>query len=238
MDPGPGGGVRITNMTLREMVVIAWRLQSFQVSGGPAWFDSIHYDIVAKPESRPTRPDMNLLMIRSLLEHRFQLRAHRETKELPVYRLVIARKEGGLGPGLVEAKDGGCRQFDPSNPALQPEPGKSRLPICGSSLMNPRRISAVSVPVENLTSMLSGLLGRTVVDKTGLAGNFDINLEWTPDEAQGMRNTEDPPAAPTSNVMVPNIFAAIQEQLGLKLESTTGPVEILVIDHADKPSGN
>jgi uncharacterized protein (TIGR03435 family) len=225
-------------MTLKELVVIAWGLQSFQVSAGPPWFDSTRYDIVATPEHRSSQPNMNLLMIRSLVEDRFQLRAHQETKELPVYDLVVARKDGRLGPGLIESKDGSCMPFDPSNPAFPSEPGKPRPPMCGRSIVIPRRMSAISVPLGNLTSMLSMLLGRTVVEKTGLAGNFDINLEWTPDEAQAMRVAQDaPPVAPSTGV-APSIFTAIQEQLGLKLEPAKGPVEILVIDHAEKPSEN
>src|SRR5579863_3001365 len=99
ISPGPGGGIRITNMTLKDMTEFAWNLQPFQLSGGPAWLDSVHYDVVAEPEAKPgakgrANPDEMRLMLQSLLKDRFQLRTHQETKELPIYALVLARKDG------------------------------------------------------------------------------------------------------------------------------------------------
>ena len=118
--PGPGGGVSITNMSLKELIVIAWRVQPFQISGGPAWLDSIHYDILAKPQTKPKQDEMPE-MLQALLEDRFQLKLHRETKELPVYALVMARKDSRFGPGLTESKAGDCIQPDPSGPPGPPE---------------------------------------------------------------------------------------------------------------------
>lgn len=213
-----------------------WRIEPFQVSGGPAWLDSVRYNIVAKPESRPKQGDVSMMM-QALLEDKFQLKFHRETKELPVYAMVMAKKDGKLGPGLTESKADGCTQPDPTKRPPPPEPGKPPTRFCGQMSMNFNHLSAVSIPVSNLIPMLSRLLGRTVIDKTGLTGNFDIILDWTPDETQAMQL---PPGStpPPSDATGPSIFTAFQEQLGLKLEPQKGPVEILVIDHAEKPPEN
>jgi uncharacterized protein (TIGR03435 family) len=236
--PGPGGGVSITNMTLKEMIVLAWRVQPFQISGGPPWLDSVHYDVTAKPEAKPQQAEIPL-MLQSLLEDRFQLALHRETKELPVYALVVARKDGKLGPSFTESTEGGCTPFDPSKPPPPIKPGERPTLGCGGMMMGPGRLTAVGVPVANLVPGLSRLLGRTVVDKTGLAGKFDINLEWSPDDPAVQMPL--PPGVPPPAPAVaggPSIFTAFQEQLGLKLESQKGPVEILVIERAEKPSEN
>lgn len=235
--PGPGGGLSITNMPLKEMIVIAYRIQPFQISGGPAWLDSAHYDITAKPEKRAKFDELQL-MLQALLADRFQLKIHRETKELTVYALVMARKDGKLGPQLTESKEGGCTPIDPSKPPPPPEPGKPPVLGCGGMMMSPRRLTAASIPVANMIPMLSRFLDRTVIDKTGLTGNFDISLEWTPDETQALQLPPDAPKPPPSDATGPSIFTALQEQLGLKLESQKGPVEVFVIDRAEKPSEN
>ena len=233
----PGGRVNITNMTLKELMVIAWRIQPFQISGGPAWLDSAHYDITAKPETSPKQGELQM-MLQSLLADRFQLTIHRETKELPLYALVVAKKDGKLGPGLTESKEGSCTPPDPSKAPPPPQPGKPPALWCGGMMMNRSRLTAVSVPVANLTPMLSRLLARTVVDKTGLTGKFDVSMEWTPDETQAMQLPPGAPTPPPSDFTGPSIFTALQEQLGLKLESQKGPVEIFVIERAEKPSEN
>jgi len=232
----PGGRLNITNMTLKDMIVFAWHVQPFQISGGASWIDSARFDISAKPETPPKDGELPL-MLRALLKDRFQLELHEETKELPVYALVV-KKEGKLGPGLTEAKEGGCTPIDTSKPPPPPAPGKPRALGCGSFMMSPRQLTASSVPVWNLVEPLSRILGRTVIDKTGLTGNFDITLQWTPDEGQPYRPGLDGPAAPPSDSAAPSIFTALQEQLGLKLDSQKGPVAIFVIDRAEKPSEN
>jgi uncharacterized protein (TIGR03435 family) len=233
--PGPGSGISVTNATLKQLIGIAWRVQAFQISGGPAWLDSVHYDVVAKPETKPKQGEI-LLMLQSLLEDRFKLTFRRETKEVPIYALVMARKDGKLGPHLTESKQGGCTLLDPSKPP--PEPDKPPLPTCGQMTINSTRMTAVSLPVANLVIMLSRRLGRTVADKTGLTGNFDMSLEWAADETQAMRMPPDAPAPPSSDAAGPSIFTALQEQLGLRLESQKGSIEILVIERAEKPSDN
>jgi uncharacterized protein (TIGR03435 family) len=237
--PTPGGRVNITNMTLKELIVIGWRIQPFQISGGPGWLDSAHYDISAKSENSFKQGELPL-MIQSLLADRFQLTIHHETKELPIYALVMARKDGKLGPGLTESKEGGCTPRDLSKPPPPLEPGKPPALGCGNMMMQPRLLRAVSVPVAQVIPMLSRFLGRPVVDKTGLTAKFDIRLEWTPDEIQlaQLQLPPDAPKPPPSEIAGPSIFTAIQQQLGLKLESQKGPVEIIVIDRVERPSEN
>jgi uncharacterized protein (TIGR03435 family) len=229
-----GGRVNVTNFTLKELIVFAYRVQPFQISGGPAWLATVHWDVSAKPENSPKQGEVPL-MLQSLLAERFQLTLHRETKELPIYALVLAKKDGKLGPNLVESKEGGCTVPDRNNPPPPPAPGKPPTVFCGQQMMGRGTLRASSIPMENLIPMLARLLGRTIIDKTGLAGKYDINVEWTPDEGQF---GPAPPDAPKSDVTGPSIFTALQEQLGLKLESQKGPVEILVVDRAEKPSEN
>ncbi len=235
--PGPGGGIRVTNMTLKELIVMAYRIQPFQISGGPPWLDSLHYDIIAKPETKPKRSEI-WLMLQSLLADRFQLTVRRETRELPVYALVMARKDGKPGPGLTAAKEGICTPPDPTRLPPPPDPGKPPELSCGQMMMSPKHLTAISVPVANIIPMLSRLLGRTIIDKTGLTAKFDISMDWTPDVGQAMQLPPDMPKPSPSDVSAPSIFTALQEQLGLKLESQKGPVEIFVIERAEKPSEN
>jgi uncharacterized protein (TIGR03435 family) len=239
--PGPGGGINITNMPLKEIMVLAWRIQAFQISGGPPWIESAHYDISAKPDHKPERDEV-LLMLQSLLADRFQLKIHHETKELPIYALVLANKDGKLGPQLTESKEGSCTLFDASKPPPPPEPGKPPTLGCGGMFMGPDGLNAVGVPISQLIPVLSRILGRTAVDKTGLTGKYNIRAQWTPDQSQF---TQAPPGGPLPGMPAPpvdpngpSIFTALQEQLGLKLESQKGPVDILVIDHVEKPSEN
>jgi uncharacterized protein (TIGR03435 family) len=216
----PGGRFTASNISLKELIAAMWRIPEFQISGGPAWLGSARYDISAKPENNPKDGDV-MPMIQSLLADRFQLRFHRETRELPILALVVARKDGKLGARLTESKD--CSAVDPSKPG------------CGRINRSPRTIRATSVSLGTLAHSLAEILGRTVVDKTGLTGTFDISVEWAPDDAQLAML---PPGVPRPTSDGPSIFVAIQEQLGLKLESQKGPVEMFVIDRAEKPSEN
>lgn len=232
-----GGRVNINNLPLKELIVFAWRVQPFQVSGGPPWITTDHFDISAKSENTP-KPGELQLMLQALLEDRFQLKIRHETKELPVYALVLARKDGKLGPNLTEAKEGGCVAPDPTQPPRRQEPGQSPVRNCGQQMMSQKTLNAASVPIANIIPMLARMLGRTVIDKTGLTGKYDISLEWAPDESQTGLLPPDGPKPPPSEVQGPSIFTALQEQLGLRLESQKGPVDMLVIDRAEKPSEN
>jgi bla regulator protein blaR1 len=220
----PGGGLNGRNLTLRTLIQRAYGLLDFQISDGPAWINSERYDIQAKalrnardesvpndlskltPEQGKIFQDQFLERLRTLLTDRFQVKFRRETKDLPVYALVVAKG----GPKIHEATG-----------------GKSDLQLRKSQL------DAKGVPIANLTRILSQRLGRSVLDATGLTGTYDFTLQWAPDPT---------PAAP-DNVAAPelggpSIFTAVEEQLGLKLESKRGPVDIFVIEHAERPSEN
>jgi len=206
------GGIVATNMPLRTFIKAAYGIQDYQLSGGPGWLDSERYDIAAKSE-RAVLDDKLLLMLRALLEDRFKLTLHREKKELPGYALVM----GKSGLKIHEVK----------------QEGKSWTRF-GRGSLNGHEVS-----MSALADALSGRLGRPVVDSTGVKGVFDIKLEWTPDESQprGPKESVEPLPA-DDGAGGPTIFTALQEQLGLRLESRKGPVEIVVIDRVEKPSEN
>jgi uncharacterized protein (TIGR03435 family) len=153
------------------------------------------------------------LMLQSLLEERFKLRLHRESREEPVYELVVA----GGGPRMKQAADS----------LKQPQRGLR---------MGRGQLTGTAAPISILINQISQQLGRSVIDKTGLTGQYDFELKWTPEFNQSQASPADP--GPQPDLGGPSIFTAIQEQLGLKLESTKGPVEVIVIDSAEKPSEN
>ena len=229
----PGGRFAATNITVKQLIFFAYGIKENQLSGGPSWIDSDHYDISAKPEDRAT-PDQVKLMLRTLLADRFNLVFREETKELPVYVLTVAKN----GPKLAESKV-------PAEPA-NPEPGRG--PGRGGRTMRIGGgvLEAQGVTVSDFTNQLAMILGRNVIDKTGLTGRYDFNLKYTPDESQaamfrgpgdgpgGGRDGGPPPPDPNG----PSIFSAVQEQLGLKLEAQKGPVEVYLIDSIEKPSEN
>lgn len=175
-------------------------------------------------------------MLQALLADRFELQIHREMKVLPIYALVLARKDGRLGPRLVESKTGGCTAFDPKNPPPPPEPGKDPVLPCGGVRMGPDTLRAARIQVGDSTQNFSRMLGRTVVDKTGLTGKYDIRMDWTPEESQPSQMPGAPPSAP-SEPGGPSIFTTMQEQLGLKFEARKA-IETIVIDRVERPGAN
>lgn len=206
----------------------AYSVQPFQVSGGPGWVDSVHYDISAKAAAQVSREEV-LLMLQALLADRFQLAFRRETRQLPVFALVLARKDGKLGPRLTPSKEGACTPFDPVKPFAV-----DNMRLCGAFSLGPDGLTLVSGSIASLTPRLSRLLGRTVIDKTGLKRNFDISIEWSPDEMLAMQPANQ---GPVDNIG-PSIFAVFRQDLGLDFKAEKGPVEILVIQRAEKPSDN
>ncbi len=231
-----------TNVTLQMLVRVAYDVEDNQISGGPAWLNSDHYDINAKMDSATAdalhklSEDQGKLerqrMLQALLADRFKLTVQHETKELSMYALVVAKS----GPKLQEAKPDDTYPNGVKGPDGVGRPGMMR--------MGRGEVTGQGLPMTALAKLLTTQLGRTVVDKTGLTGKYDFKLQWTPDESEGAmfkgpgtgpQGTASPPASDTSG---PSIFTAIQEQLGLKLESQKGPVEVLVIDRVEKPSEN
>ena len=216
--PGRYQGI---NVTLRRVIALAYRpVQEFV--GGPDWIAAARFDIEARTDATAT-PDQMLEMLRTLLADRFKLVVHRESRSLPVYALTLDRRDGRLGKQLRQSS-ADCA----SRGAAQPPPATSeQQPRCGFRLGN-GALSGVGATMTQLAAEMS-FVGRQVVDRTGLTGLFDIDLEWTPDPAGA---TAPPPDAG------PSIFTAVQEQLGLKLEPATAPIDVIVIDSAEPPQPN
>jgi uncharacterized protein (TIGR03435 family) len=237
--PAPGGRFLATNQTLRELMPFAYGLPqlaaNIRIVGGPNWIDSDRFDIVAKTDGTPTLQEWGA-MLRTLLKDRFKLSAHNETRELPIYALVTTASRVDLGQRLrrsqvseidCAARRAAIRRREPVPP---PQPGKP--PICGSGRTVPGKITAVGWPMEQLVSALTPFAGRVVLERTALSGLFDFDLEWTPDQLP--RQPLDDPDPPRIDPNGPPLFTALHEQLGLKLESTKGPVDMLVVDRAHK----
>ena len=237
---GPGGRVTLTNATLRDLVQLAYQLpdghlrHDSQISGGPGWINSDRFDVVAKAEGMPAGLDASSipagaarsgeiaaidrvrLMLRKLLADRFKLAVHNETRELPVYALVVARSDGKLGAQLRKVDVDCAALREGGRPSPPHEPGKA---ACGGFRgLGPGRITGHALTMSMIASWFPESLGRIVLDRTGLSGVFDLDLEWTPDPSG------------------PSIFTAVQEQLGLKLESSKGPVDVLVIESVEQPT--
>ena len=243
----PGGAYEAFNVTLGAMIRMAYRLQDFQVVGAPGWVDQDRFDIVGKPpEGVPLAVQP---MMQSLLAERFHLKAHEETRESPIYALVVANP-GRLGSKLTPSKvdcaaaaRGRGTAPTPTPMPMSAQPGTR--PECGMTT-NGGRLMAGGYTMTQLANSLSQFAGRTVVDRTGLTGAYDLDLEFTPDPAlrgRGMGGglPPAPPAPGSERVVDPagvSIFTAIQEQLGLKLDSQRGPVPVLVIDSISQPTEN
>jgi uncharacterized protein (TIGR03435 family) len=224
--PLPGGRLNVENAPLRVLISVAYNVRTFQIAGGPSWTYSAPFDIAAKGDDRAPFPQ-ELLMLQTLLESRFKLAVHRETREAPVYELTIAKS----GLKLAPSKEGACVVVEPNSAPPPPRPGATPPNYCGNFGLERGRIDAFGARMQPLSNALATVLDRTVIDKTGLTGMFDIHLAFTPDLA-----TATDPA--TSSDLGPSVFTALQEQLGLKLESAKGPVSMLVIDRVEKPSAN
>ena len=239
----PGGRFTATNVPLRQLIIFAYQLQNFQLIDAPEWTRNERFDILAKAEGDvPATPLGTVgpiqLMMRSLLAERFGLKVHNETRELPIYELRLAREDGKLGaqmqPSTVDcaAQRGGARRG--GGPPAPPAPGER--PTCGM-FGGFGTIRAGGIELSLLARNLAGVVGRVIIDRTGLTGRFDFDLTFTPDQFTQIAPPppgvpQPPPADPNG----PSLFTALQEQLGLKLEPARGPVEVLVVDSVSQPT--
>jgi uncharacterized protein (TIGR03435 family) len=207
----PGGRFRAINIPLKNLIASAFGvfrrpLPDFQLVGAPDWIKSERFDITVKAmEGERQDPAAMRSLLRVLLADRFKLRTHMETRQLPIYLLVLSRKDGKLGTQL---RHSACAAFD----GIDYSSGRMR---------------AGCVTMTNLAVFFSDEVGRPVFDKTGLTGNFDAEAQWSPDQ-----DASD--SAPLPNA--PSLFTAISEQLGLKLASDRGVVDVVVIDHIERPT--
>jgi bla regulator protein BlaR1 len=217
----PGGALKITNGTLRDIIETAYSARDFQILGGPGWLNSERYDISARsaPADAQTgqgNPANDVaetrLKLQTLLTQRFQLQVHREIKDLPIYALVVGKNGSKLIEGQAPASDG---------------PPAGIRSGCG-------QMTGTMTSMANLAVYLERQLRRPVADRTGLSGKYNFQLDWTPDSGPCS------PAANSDNGSsdAPSIFTAIEEKLGLKLESTKGPIEVIVVDRAEKADEN
>jgi uncharacterized protein (TIGR03435 family) len=229
-----GGRVSIAGATVKMLIQNAFRVRDFQITGGPGWINSDRFDIEAKVEN-PAEMTMESypLLLQGLLAERLHLKTHTEKKELPIYELVVG-KDGSKLKNVPEPP----RPVPGTPPPPPPAPGGSMPP--GAFRIGRGEMMGSAIPFDNFIQTLSSMLGRTVVNKTGFTGFFDLQMRWSPDPGEtgpfgpvpGV--TPPPPPDPTG----PSIFTALQEQLGLRLESSKGPVDVLVIDSIEKPSEN
>jgi bla regulator protein blaR1 len=228
-------GFSAHNIVLKEIIREAYRIQNDQILGVPDWVNSSRYDIEAKVATADTdalhqlSPGQRGLMIQPLLADRFGLKVHTETRNLPVLTLTVAKG----GSKLHEAKPG-----DTYPNGLKGPDGKGGA---GMMLMGIGKINGQAVAMPFLVESLSRQLGSMVQDETGLKGNYDVSLEWTPDTATMKGPGDGPPGPgnpPPADSAGPSLYTALQEQLGLKLESRKVPVQVLVIDHVQPPSEN
>jgi uncharacterized protein (TIGR03435 family) len=235
--PQPGGRLTVTNANLRMLIRFAYNIDDAQISGGPPWMDSDRYDIVAKGEGNATTDQLRE-MTQTLLADRFGLKIHRDSKELPVYNLVVAKG----GPKLKQAEVDSSGAANPAGVRGGPVRGGMRMVIGGTTQMSG------TMSMAQLSTGLANMVGRKVIDKTGLSGNYEVKLEWTPQPgelalrglpagagAPGGGDRGGPPPADANSI---SIFTAVQEQLGLRLDAQKGPVDVIVVDGATKPSVN
>ena len=234
-----GGFFSATKVNLAMLIMFAYDLDNAQVQNLfdhlPKWGTTDRFDVQAKSEVNPSREQMRLMM-QSLLADRFKLAVHRETKEGPIYALVLV-KPGQLGPHLKPDAEP-CSTNPASESTASADVADEFPPVCGAMRMKPTtpgrmRIGGRSETMETLAINLPGPgVDRPVVDRTGLVGGFDLSLEWQPDDPQS------PGANSQPDKDGPTFLEALREQLGLKLEPQTGPVTVLVVDHVEKPMPN
>jgi uncharacterized protein (TIGR03435 family) len=219
------GRFTATNVTLKNLIQYeAYDIPASRILGGPKWLDSTRFDVEAKTDSDTTeqlgkvasaeRRRQTQAMFQQLLADRFQLKVHWETRELPIYTLAVAK----------------------NGPKLQPTAetnGHSGTSVNGNGSSVDFKTTGLTLQqfAQSLTSSASRELGREVVDKTGIAGRYDITLHWASENGAA-------PSSDSAQDSGPSLFTAIQEQIGLKLEPGKGPVQVLVIDHAEMPSEN
>ena len=212
--PGGPGRFGVTNLTLRQLIMSAYGgIPPSRIIGGPGWADTIRFDIEGIGD--PSRSDLDLL--KAVLADRFALRVRRESREFDVYFLVVARLNGTLGPGLRRTND--CLSAEAREKIRRAAITSGDL-ACSEVLQVDGRIKARGVQLNRVIGYLRA--GRPVFDRTGLKDYFDIDLQWAPN--------------PTDDG--PSLFTAVQEQLGLKLESTKAPLDVIVIENAERPTAN
>jgi len=241
-DPGfvPSSPERFVdaNATLRSLIAWAWNIRGFQIEGGPGWAESQRFDVSARAPQRVTERTMRL-MVRELLADRFQLRVRVEPRQMARYVLRTARVDGRLGPGLQPASVDCAAVLAERFGA--PAPAGSDAPVClwRVGISPPvARMFVDGAPLSEFAGLLERLLNRKVVDSTGLTGPYDVRLEFSSDQLPMAVPAADPAATPQPARDGLSLSTALQDQLGLTLESERGPVDVIVIESAQLPQPN
>lgn len=225
---GPGGRWSMRNMAVSVMIREAYPAQAPDLIGAPDWVTSDRYDVDALPEGNPTRDEIRL-MLQTLLRERVRLAVHYETHERPVYALVVARDDGRTPSALVRS----TIDCDAVNAARRegrtldvPGPANGARPCVWQSSYGPDGVTVRfgGLPLSRLGESLGDVDGRIVIDRTGLTGGFEFTLRFN--------------QMPTPDGDIPSLFTALEEQLGLKLEPARAPLQVLAIDHVERPSEN
>jgi uncharacterized protein (TIGR03435 family) len=214
-----GGRQTILGVSARMLILHAFRLEEFQLFGGPSWLESERFDVIG--QFTGATPQQFPAMERALLEERFALKTHRETRQGPIYHLVLARNDSRLGPQLRKSPIE-CAEFMRSGGKVAHSLDPRAMSPCTGFGGGGRWIVRTHT-IPRFATFLQGTLQQTVVDQTGLTGEFDIDLEWSTNPADTSK---------------PSIFIAVQEQLGLKLEAARGPIEVVVIDSVEHPTAD
>jgi uncharacterized protein (TIGR03435 family) len=215
-----------SNATLRQLIQVAYEVRPFQLIALPDWADTARFDVTATA-SFPASPQQMNVMLQRVLADRFDLSAHRDKSELSVYALVLARRDGKLGPGIHSAAVD-CEAI--AAKPLDSDTAQSDYAGCAPQ-MGLTRMKTPGFHMPGLARALMRILDRPVVDKTNLAGAFDIELSWTPDPTMLPNGVPSPTVSPGG----PSIFTALEEQLGLRLVSDRAAVDVLVIDRLSRP---
>ncbi len=216
----PGGRFTARNVPLRLLIRTAYRIQDDQLSGGPSWVNTDRFDISAKADEA-VPPVQIAAMLQTLIVERFSLMVHHETKELPIYALVLARGDGAFGAA-----------FRPTEcPSIETDFNQPNRP-CATISTGVGRLNLRGAPLSQFLQFLAPAVNRVLVDRTGLTGRFDLDLEWTPAPSAAPVGQDAAPVDPNGT----SIFTAVQEQLGLKLESTKAAVDVIVIDRVEHPT--
>jgi uncharacterized protein (TIGR03435 family) len=239
-------GVSLQGMPMRELVHSAFGVEADRIIGEPDWIKSTRYDIEAKvsPEDAPKLKDLKMeqrnAMMLQLLVDRFNLKYHHETRELPMYALVVAKSGSKMKPAKPDQDRPGTKALPPGEPRRS---GDGERPAIGEHMlmMNPGHLESTGSTIDMLAHILSRQLNRTVIDKTGLTGEYAYTLDYMPENMPSLI-----PGAPeggskpdmSADLGKPSLFTAVEEQLGLKLEATKGTVDVIVIDNIDLPSEN
>jgi len=234
------GRLTAAGATVKTLICVAYGISDFQVLGGPNWIDEERYDVEATPgaaleeQLQKMTSDQSTLvkhqMLQTLLAERFKLTLHHDTKELPIYALVVAKG----GSKLQETKPDDANP-DPANASAHPtNKGRMRMSFQSTAI----ELTATGMAMDGLARQLASQLHSTVQNQTGLKGIYDFTVHFTPDDAGMDASGPGGSGASLSDNSGTSIFAAVEDQLGLKLESKKGPVDVVVVDHVDKPSDN